>query len=627
MVERINIFVILGAFLTILTGLSCTKDPIEIPEPDTIPPQAMVLLPIDGESVAGEITVLARATDNDQVDSVRFFINQEWVGTDSSGSGNENNEYKFEWNTSETVMVDGALVKKYAEDEFHFISVVAFDPVDNSYASVPIRSKVDNDDNEAPTAFFLSPFAGQYVSGTVDITVIASDNDSIQYVSYFINNILQGYIQESPYVFPWNTHLVESGNYYSLHVNVRDMSNNITTVPPISVIVDNGIQDDITPPTGSIVSPPAGLTVSGEVQIIISASDNRAMDEVALSIDGIYITTIEQAPYYYSWDTTLEEEDTEHTISVVLVDLAGNETPLNPIAVTVDNEPPGDSTPPTIIIMEPAAGQNLMGTVSIEVLATDDTGIDFIEFYIDGFSDTTDSSDPYIYEWDTETVSDDMEHIIAVVGYDLEGNSTLATPIAVYIDNFDNIAPMGQIQNPVPGQTVAGTIAIEISASDNVGVRQLDLSIDGIPRDTLFDYPYQYNWDTTQETDDEDHVISVVVSDTSGNIAYVAPVSVYVDNEINDITPPIGTISNPLSGQTVSDTVAFTVIAQDDYGVAEVEFFIDGGTVAVDTLSPYQYDWDTITLENGSQHTLSATVTDDAAHTTIVQPVLVTVSN
>ena len=56
--------------------------------------------------------------------------------------------------------------------------------------------------------------------------------------------------------------------------------------------------------------------------------------------------------------------------------------------------------------------------------------------YIDGFSDTTDSSEPYIYEWDTETVSDDMEHIIAVVGYDLEGNSTLATPIAVFIDNF-----------------------------------------------------------------------------------------------------------------------------------------------------------------------------------------------
>ena len=54
--------------------------------------------------------------------------------------------------------------------------------------------------------------------------------------------------------------------------------------------------------------------------------------------------------------------------------------------------------------------------------------------------------------------------------------------------------------------------------------------------------PYTYNWDTTQETDDEDHVISVIVSDSSGNIGFVPPVSVYIDNEINDISPPTGRI-------------------------------------------------------------------------------------
>ena len=56
----------------------------------------------------------------------------------------------------------------------------------------------------------------------------------------------------------------------------------------------------------------------------------------------------------------------------------------------------------------------------------------------------------------------------------------------------------------MPGQTVDSTITIEISASDNVGVGRVDLSIDGIPRDTLFEYPYLYNWDTTLETEDED---------------------------------------------------------------------------------------------------------------------------
>ena len=622
MIERIKIFFSLGSMLLVLTMLSCDET-ITIPEPDTIPPQASILFPIDGEPVSGEIEIQARANDNDRVDSVAFYINQKFVGFKIQENGQFGQEdqtiFTFNWDTKNSEL--------YAEDEFQFISVEAFDPVGNGYSSVPIRSKVDNIDNEAPTAFILSPFVGQYVNGIVDFTVIASDNDSIQYVSYFVNNILQGYVQQEPYVFPWNTNLVQSGNYYSLHVNVRDMENNVTTVAPISVMVDNGIQNDITPPTGSIVSPPAGLTVAGEVQIIISASDNRAMGEIALSINGNYITTIEQAPYYYIWDTTLEEEDIEHTISVVLVDLAGNEAPLNPIAVTVDNEAPEDTTPPSLILIEPSAGQTLTGIVPIEVLATDDTGIDYILYFIDGELDTIIYSEPYIYEWNTENVQDDMEHIIAVGGADLDSNTTLATPIAVYIDNFDNIPPSGQILNPIAGQTVNGTVSIEVSAYDNVGVASIDLSIDGSPVATLTDVPFIYNWDTTLETDDEDHVISMIIYDISENSAFIPPVSVIVDNDINDITPPTGSISNPLSGQTVSETVNFTVIAQDDFGIAEVELFINGQSVSQDINSPYQYEWDTTGLENDSQHALSATITDDAGHTTIVQPVLVTVTN
>ena len=603
---------------------SCTEDPITIPEPDTTPPQAIVLFPIDGEPVSGEVVIEVRSVDNDRVDSVQFLINQKRVFTDSSQS---NDIFKYTWDTEETIMVDGVQEKLYAEDQFHYISAIAYDPIGNSYASVPTRSKVDNIDNEPPTAFFLSPFAGQYVSDVVNIEVIATDNDSIQYVSYFINNVLQGYVQESPYLFPWNTNLVESGNFYSIHANVKDLSNNTKTIAPISVFVDNGLENDVTPPTGAIVSPPAGLTVSGDVQIIVSANDNRAMKEVALSINGTYITTIEQPPFFYSWDTSLEQEDAEHTISVVLIDLAGNEAPLNPISVVVDNIAPADINPPTVIIMSPVAGQELSGTIDIEVIANDNTGINYIEYYIDGQSYSVDSIPPYIQEWDTETAEDDMEHIIAAVGYDNEGNSTLATPIAVYVDNQDDIAPSGQIQNPIPGQTVNGTISIEITATDNIGVDNVELSINGIPRDTLSDFPYVYDWDTSQEIDDQSHVISAVVSDTSGNIGFVPPVSVIVDNQINDSTPPTGLISNPISGQTVSGTVEITVLAQDDYGIENITFFIDGINISNDNTAPYSYAWDTTVLENGSEHTISASITDVVGHQTILQPVLVTVSN
>ena len=93
--------------------------------------------------------------------------------------------------------------------------------------------------------------------------------------------------------------------------------------------------------------------------------------------------------------------------------------------------------------------------------------------------------------------------------------------------------------SPYAGQTVSGTITIEIAASDNVGVDYVDLSIDGSSRIILDEYPYTYEWDTTNESDDEDHVISAVIIDISENFTYISPVSVFVNNDVDDTTPPV----------------------------------------------------------------------------------------
>ena len=53
MPNNLNTSRIISLFLLIVLANSCTEDPIEIPEPDTTPPQSMVLYPVDGESVAG----------------------------------------------------------------------------------------------------------------------------------------------------------------------------------------------------------------------------------------------------------------------------------------------------------------------------------------------------------------------------------------------------------------------------------------------------------------------------------------------------------------------------------------------------------------------------------------------
>ena len=105
MARQPKYFLLFGTFVMILiTGLSCTDDPIEIPEPDTSPPQAIVLFPIDGDPVQGEIIIQARAVDNDRVDSVQFLIDQVRVFTDSSHA---DNIFKYTWDTGESVMMDG----------------------------------------------------------------------------------------------------------------------------------------------------------------------------------------------------------------------------------------------------------------------------------------------------------------------------------------------------------------------------------------------------------------------------------------------------------------------------------------------------------------------------------------
>ncbi|MBE0609071.1 MAG: S8 family serine peptidase [Dehalococcoidia bacterium] len=92
--------------------------------------------------------------------------------------------------------------------------------------------------------------------------------------------------------------------------------------------------------------------------------------------------------------------------------------------------------------------------------------------------------------------------------------------------------------------------------------------------------------------------------------------------------PPTVSITSPTGGATVSGTVNVVAAASDDNGVTQVEFFVDGTPIGVDTSSAggWSVSWDTTAYAN-SGHSLTAVATDTASQTANSAAVTVNVSN
>ena len=606
---------------------SCTtNEPTIIQLPDTIAPSGYIVSPLNGSSVSGNTSLQVIAIDNEEVDTVYFMIKSQsdnnYRNVDST-TNVSNDIWQGSWNTQNS---------EWVENENYFITFKAVDLVGNTYIAAPVIVKLDNQDDEAPIGYIKNPITGQTVNGIVSIEIEATDNKAIQYVSIFINNEIKITHLSEPFNYNWNTELEQDDLVYSIYAVIVDVDNNRTTIPPISVTVNNQLPIDVTPPTGALTSPPAGSTVFGNASIQVTAADDQLVDYIEFYIDGDLDGTYDcngpSCSASYDWNTTTEFEG-EHVIQAILVDGWNNSTVLTPISVIVDNIDQ-DEIHPTAVITEPASGQTISGNVLVETLVNDNLEIDKVEFYINSQIVYIDSTAPeYNYLWNTDSLPDDENYVISIIAYDEVGNDGPSTAITVHLDNYDNINPSGIIMYPYAGQILSGQQTISILAEDNTGIDSVDFFINNALVYTDFVEPYEYDWNTEFEFEDANHIIGSIVTDMAGNQFEIPSISVFVNNIPNDNVPPTISISNPVSGQTVSGTINFTVNVDDNVGIAQVEFFIDGYSFGIVTEEPYSYLWDTSSNigAHGNEHALSAIVIDTAGNTSFSQPILVIVDN
>jgi len=286
-----------------------------------------------------------------------------------------------------------------------------------------------------------------------------------------------------------------------------------------------------------------------------------------------------------------------------------------------------DTTGPTVAITSPTSGASVSGTVNIVATASDDSGVAGVQFKVDGANvGAEDTVPPFAIAWNTAGVAGG-DHTLVAVARDGAGNLSTSAPVVVLIAAADSTPPTVSITSPANNASVSGTINIQASASDNVGVVGVQFKVDGAntgEEDTVAPYSYSLN---TASLANGSHTLTAVARDAANNTATSAAVTINVNNVAPDTTAPNVSISAPAGGATVSGTISLNAAASDNVGVAGVQFKVDGVNIgAEDTTSPYSVSWDTRTVSNGS-HSITAVARDAAGNTRTSAAVSVTVNN
>lgn len=187
------------------------------------------------------------------------------------------------------------------------------------------------------------------------------------------------------------------------------------------------------------------------------------------------------------------------------------------------------------------------------------------------------------------------------------------------VPTVDTSPPTVELAMPAPGELMRGTADVLVTATDDTRVTQVDLYSDGVlvSGDTV--PPHEWKLETSG-LGDGIHVLEALAQDGVGNVGQSAPVEVLVDN-----TAPTVKITEPASGDVISGSLALKLEIADATAVGQVVHRVDGHEVGVDNAAPWDWTWDSTTVEDGD-HDLAVTARD-AAGNEATATVRITVEN
>ncbi len=294
--------------------------------------------------------------------------------------------------------LDSALVTSHSvtitglrSETLHHFRVLSADPAGNVGASGDgTFTTVQGPDTYPPTVAFTAPIAGARVNGTVPLAANASDDRSLARVDFYVDVDLVGSDVTAPFTATWNAGIAGVGAH-SLRAVAVDASGN-TATDTISVIVDR---------TAPVISNVAVGGISYNTATVTWTTDEPANSRVEYGLTSTYgsLSPLDQ-PLVLSHSVSLTGLSplTTYHYRVVTADAPGNTGVSVDATFTTAAAP--DMVPPSLDLLNPTDGGSVDGTISLTAQAADaSSGIDRVEFRVNGRLIGTDTTAPYEVPW------------------------------------------------------------------------------------------------------------------------------------------------------------------------------------------------------------------------------------
>ena len=227
-----------------------------------------------------------------------------------------------------------------------------------------------------------------------------------------------------------------------------------------------------------------------------------------------------------------------------------------------------------------------------------------------------------VYNQTTATISGldpGRTYYFAITAYDTAGIESSYSNIVTVPESSP---PSVTLSSPANNSTVSGKVSVVASASDNVGVARVEYYVNGVLKATDTSSPYVYLWDTTALATGN-YTLLAKAFDAAGNSGQSSGVNVVV---VTDTSAPTVSLTTPANNATLSGIVTLKAVASDNIGISTVDFYLNGILLYASNVAPYNYNWNTSSVANGS-YVLTARAYDNSGNSAQHPNVSVTVNN